>query len=75
MTTKKSYFPSVALALMLVGFGSVLAKGSDRGSAGSSPAPEPAVATLREFIEQGPDPVDADISDALQYWSIALNGH
>lgn len=75
MTTKKSQLPSIALVLLLVGFGSAFVSVSDRGSMIPAQPPEPAAATLREFIAQGPDPVDAEISDALQYWSIALNGH
>lgn len=66
----------VAVALLVVGISMASASSSTAHETNPGDVDIGPVATmLREYIDQGSDPVEDEIADALQYWSIALNGN
>lgn len=66
----------VAVALLVVGIS--MASASSSTTHETNPGDVdigPVATTLREYIDQGSDPVEDEIADALLSWSIALNGN
>lgn len=66
----------VAVALLVLG---ISAAAASRVPAGTTNPGDmeigPIATTLREYIDQGSDPIDEDVANALAKWRIALDGN